>query len=114
MKFVWTELCQSAFETAKTLLTNEPVLIAPDFTKPVDASDQGIGAVLMQEDSNGIHHPICYFSKKLNKHQKVYSTIKKEGLALISGLQHFEVYLSTSTTPVIIYTDHNPLVLSIK
>ena len=98
----------------KTLLTNEPVLIAPDFTKQfimtVDASDQGIGAVLMQEDSNGIQHPICYFSKKLNKHQKVYSTIAKEGLALISGLQHLEVYLSTSTTPVIIYTDHNPLV----
>ena len=114
VKFVWTELCQSAFETAKTLLTNEPVLIAPDFTKQfimtVDASDQGIGAVLMQEDSIGIQHPICYFSKKLNKHQKVYSTIEKEGLALISGLQHFEVYLSTSTTPVIRYTDHNPLV----
>ena len=114
VKFVWTELCQSAFETANTLLTNEPVLIAPDFTKQVimtvDASDQGIGAVLMQEDSNGIQHPICYFFKKLNKHQKVYSTIEKEGLALISGLQHFEVYLSTSTTPIIIYTDHNPLV----
>ena len=29
----------------------------------------------MQEDGNGEDHPVSYFFKKLNKHQKNYSTI---------------------------------------
>ena len=32
----------------------------------------------MQEDGNGVDHPVSYFSKKFNKHQKNYSTIEKE------------------------------------
>ena len=55
--------------------------MAPDFDKcfklAVDASDVGIGAVLLQEDNNCIDHPVCYFSKNFNKHQKNYSTIEK-------------------------------------
>ena len=44
----------------------------------VDASGVGAGEVLMQHDSKGIEHPICYFSRKFNLHQKNYSTIEKE------------------------------------
>jgi hypothetical protein len=65
--------------------------------------------VLLQEDADGIDHPVCYFSRKLNKHQKKYSTIEKECLALLLSLQHFEVYLSACSFDVIVYTDHNPL-----
>ena len=32
----------------------------------VDASDIGIGAVLLQEDDNCTDHPVCFFYKKLN------------------------------------------------
>lgn len=46
----------------------------------VDASDIGIGAVLMQEDENGNLHPVSFYSKKLNKFQKSYSTIEKDAL----------------------------------
>ena len=71
------------------------MLLAPDFDKcfkfAVDASDVGIGVVLLQEDHNGIDHPVCYFSKKFNKHQKNYSTVEKECLALIVAIQQFEV-----------------------
>ena len=35
---------------------------------------------------------------------------EKETLALLLSLQHFDVYSSTTTTPVDVYTDHNPLV----
>ena len=87
--------------------------MAPDFDKcfklAVDASDVGIGAVLLQEDNNGIDHPVCYFSKKFNKHQKNYSTIEKECLALILAIQQFEVYLTSSTSPIVVFSDHNPL-----
>ena len=37
----------------------------------------------MQEDGSGVVHPVSYFSKKFNKHQKNCSTIEKECLSLI-------------------------------
>ena len=47
-------------------------------------------------------HPVCYmyFSKKLDCHQRNYSTCEKETLALLLSLQHFEVYGGSTTTPV--------------
>ena len=38
----------------------------------VDACDVGAGAVLLQEDNNGVDHPVCYFFKKFNQHQRNY------------------------------------------
>jgi len=90
------------------------VLLAPEFHRPfklaIDASDVGVGAVLLQEDSAGVDRPVSYFSKKLNRHQRVYSTIEKETLSLVLALQHFEVYLSSCPGDIIVHTDHNPLV----
>lgn len=48
--------------------------------------------------------------KKCNKHQLNYSTIEREALALLLALQYFEVYIGSSSQPVQVYTDHNPLV----
>ena len=112
-QFVWTSECQHAFENAKALLCSAPVLAAPDFALPfkleVDASALGAGAVLLQEDADGIDHPVCFFSRKFTKPQLNYSTIEKEALALLLALQHFEVYVGGSPVPVVVYTDHNPL-----
>lgn len=58
---------------------------------------------------NSVQHPVCYFSRKFNKHHLHYSTIEKETLALLLALQHFEVYVSSSSETVVVYTDHNPL-----
>lgn len=113
--FYWTDGCQHAFEQTKSLLINASVLAAPQFDQPfklaVDACDVGIGAVLLQDGPDGIEHPISYFSKKLDKHQRWYSTIEKEALALVMALEHFEVYVGGSCVPVWVFTDHNPLVL---
>lgn len=112
VKFVWSPVCQQAFEHVKRLLCVAPVLAAPHPAQPfqlhVDASHEGAGAVLAQQDDLGICRPVSYFSKKFNKHQLNYSVIEKETLALILALKHFDVYLSGSAV-ITVYTDHNPL-----
>lgn len=110
--FQWTSECQIAFEQRKALLATAPVLLAPDFKRPfilyTDASDVGVGAVLVQTNDNGVEQPVAFFSKKLNPGQMHYSTIEKETLALVLAVKHFEVYVTTSD-PLVVYTDHNPL-----
>ena len=103
-----------AFDILKGILSSEPVLAAPNFAIPfsleVDASDVGSGAVLLQVGSDGVNHPVCFQSKKFNKFQRNYSTIEKEALGLILAIQHFEVYLTSSVQPTVVFSDHNPLV----
>ena len=36
--------------------------------------------------------------------------IKKECLSLILALQHFEVYLTSSSSPIVVFSDHIPLI----
>ena len=80
-KFHWSPECRSAFEKIRLILLSGPVLKAPDFQKQfklfVYASDVSIGAVLLQEDPSGVDHPVCYYSKKLNCHQRNYSTSER-------------------------------------
>ena len=88
--FIWSEKCDKAFEKLKAMLQSAPVLRAPDFGSPfklaVDASDAAAGAVLLQDDDEGVEHPVCYFSKKFTKSQQNYSTVEKECLALVLAM----------------------------
>jgi trans-aconitate methyltransferase len=51
-QFQWTSIHQQTFEALKQALISAPVLALPDFSKSctveTDASDKGVGAVLMQ------------------------------------------------------------------
>ncbi|XP_062104134.1 uncharacterized mitochondrial protein AtMg00860-like [Humulus lupulus] len=62
--FQWSSEASQAFEKLKAAMTSTPVLQLPDFSQDfiveTDASNIGIGGVLMQ---NG--HPIAFFSKKI-------------------------------------------------
>ena len=111
--FIWDKKCEDAFNKLKAILISRPVLKSPDFGKEfelsIDASDTGVGAMLSQKDDNAESHPVAFFSKKLNEHQRKYSTIEKETLALISAINHFEIYVTSNPGPLVVYTDHNPL-----
>jgi len=62
--FKWGQDQVEAFETLKDKLTKAPILALPNYTNTfeieIDASNIGIGVVLLQEG-----HPIAYFSEKL-------------------------------------------------
>lgn len=46
------------------LLYSLALILRNRFSLQLDASAYGAGAVLLQEDADGIEHPISYFSKK--------------------------------------------------
>lgn len=110
--YQWSPECQKAFAQVKNMLCSTSVLAAPRLEEPfelqVDASNVGSGAVLLQQDVNGVARPVSFFSRKFKPYQLNYSVIEKEALAIIWALQHFDVYLC-SGSPIIVYTDHNPL-----
>jgi hypothetical protein len=111
VNFEWSTEAESAFLDLKSRLGSRPILRPPDFTLPfamaVDSSNLAIGANLFQT-VDGIEHPICYYSRKLDVHQQKYSTIEKEALGLVLAVRAFSVYFGSSLVKV--FTDHNPLV----
>jgi hypothetical protein len=106
----WSDTCQAAFEALKGCLSSHPVLKAPDFTLPftmyTDASDAGVSAILTQ-DAGGSPQPVSYYSRKLLPRERNYSTIEKELLAVLAGLDTYRIYVGHG--PLTVYSDHNPL-----
>ncbi|XP_021346951.1 uncharacterized protein LOC110446237 [Mizuhopecten yessoensis] len=109
-KVVWGESQEIAFNTLKKMLTAGPVLkladLEQDFILRTDASDTGLGAVLLQED-NDKKLPVAYASKKLLPRERNYAIVEKECLAIVWGIQKFEPYLYGRE--FILETDHQPL-----
>jgi len=110
VKFRWTSEADTAFLDLKSRLATRPILRPPDYSLPfcmaVDAFELAIGASLFQVVDN-VEHPICFYNKKLDCHQKQYSTIEKEALTLVLAIRLFSVYFGTQ--PVKVFTDHSPL-----
>jgi hypothetical protein len=90
--FVWTMDLEIAFQMLKSALVQSPVLALPDFTKPfvieTDASEAGVGVVLMQH-----HHPIPFISNSFGPKLKGLSTYEKEYVAILLVAQHRRSYL---------------------
>ena len=109
-KVEWGDAQEKAYQTLNNLLTNDPILHLLDpektFVLRMDASDYGIGAVLMQEHGGKLF-PICYANKKLSNAELNYSTIEKECLALVWGIKRFHMYLYG--VHFVLQTDHEPL-----
>ena len=57
-----------------------------------DASNEGLGAMLLQEFEDGLF-PIAYDSKKLKKNERNYCTIEKECLAMVFAVKRFQLYV---------------------
>ncbi|XP_076461774.1 uncharacterized protein LOC143294228 [Babylonia areolata] len=95
-KVRWTDECQEAFDALKDKLCSAPVCRLPVANKPfvlqTDASETGVGAILLQVH-DGEMHPAACASKKLLPAEKKYPIIEKECLALVWGVNKFARYL---------------------
>jgi len=109
-KIHWGDEQEDAFNSLKKLLCKQPILQLPNFQKPfilrTDASQDGVGAVLMQE-SDGEVYPVAYHSRKLKSAERNYSTVEKELLAVVDGIRKYYFYLYGDK--FLLETDHMPL-----
>ena len=92
------EACE-AFDHLKAASLQAPILVFPDFGKPflleTDASGKGLGAVLLQKQSDGRYHPIAYASRIMTETEQRYHSNKQEFLALKWAVtEQFHEYLS--------------------
>jgi hypothetical protein len=92
VRYEWTKDCDSAFIELKRLLTSAPILqvsnMEKDFTVYTDALKQGLGAVLMKD--GGV---IAYASRKLKKHEELYTTHDLELAVVMLALKLWMHYL---------------------
>lgn len=110
-EFTWGDRQQVAFETLISKLCSAPVLGYADFSQSfllhVDASQRGLGAVLMQIQ-DGKQRVIAYASRSLSRSEEHYPAHKLEFLALKWAVtEKFHDYLYGNHFDVM--TDNNPL-----
>ena len=107
---MWNQRPNEVFITLRNLLTSEPLLQYPDFTKPfvltADTSNEGLGVILSQGPI-GQDLPISYGSRTLVSAEKNYSVTERELVAIVWGCKQFRQYLYGRKFTIV--TDHKPL-----
>ena len=73
-----------------------------------DASPVGLGAILEQQQEDGLYRPIYYASRKLNNVERRYSQFEREALGVRWACQKFYLYLYGINFEIC--TDHKPLI----
>ena len=106
-EFHWSAVHDEAFKKIQSMLTQAPILRYYDLDEEVtieaDASDYGLGAVLLQNKK-----PVEFASRVLTSTERRYSQIEKEALALTFACERFNQYVFGRELVTAI-TDHKPL-----
>jgi hypothetical protein len=104
--FVWTNDHDTTINTLKQQLSVAPILALLDFTQQfcieTDASNTGVGAVLLQ---NG--KPLAFLSRALDPKNQGLSAYEKEYMVILIVVDHWHSYLQLGE--FIIFTDQKSL-----
>lgn len=76
----WAQECNQAFQTAKSKLTEAPVLVHFDSKLPLHLA----GAVISHVMPDGSEHPIAFMFHSLSVSKRNYSQVEKEAFSLVS------------------------------
>jgi hypothetical protein len=110
VKFEWNKAEEQSFQALKHALMKAPVLVLPESTKPfvihTDASNHALGAVLQQDQGNGLQ-PIGFMSKTLSASQLSYPVHDLEMLAIVEACEHWRHLIRGQT--VTARSDHHSL-----
>jgi len=102
----WSDSQEKSFIEIKKRISENARLAIYDPEKELtienDASEFGLGAVLLQDGK-----PIAYASRTLSDCERNYAQIEKEMLAIVFGLKKFHHYAYGRRVKIV--TDHKPL-----
>nr|GEV20751.1 DNA-directed DNA polymerase [Tanacetum cinerariifolium] len=100
--FIFSQECVDAFQTLKRMLTEAPILIAPNWDMPFelmcDASDFAIGAVLGPRRDKHFR-PIHYASKTMTEAESKYTTTKKE-MRCVASQEAIDIVKACHSGPI--------------
>ncbi|GFV08843.1 transposon Tf2-11 polyprotein [Trichonephila clavipes] len=106
----WNDAATLSFKASKEAIAKATLLKHPipgaQLSLWVDASNVAVGGSLMQL-SNDQWEPLAFYSSKLNKSQKNWSTYDRELFSIYSSVKKFKHMLEGRT--FVIYTDQKPL-----
>ena len=109
--FNWSKQCQENFIQLKQEIVQAqaltPFVEGRTTIVMVDACEYGLGAVLTQQEC-GREFTLGFASRTLREVERKYSTIEKELLACVWGIEKFKPYLWGRK--FVLKTDHKPLV----
>jgi hypothetical protein len=93
--------------------TTAPFLVLPDQTAPfileTDASDFAAGAIITQIRSDGLPHPVAFYSFSWTPAELNYDIHDKELLIIIKALKEWRALLCETQHPVTVFTDYRNL-----
>jgi transposase InsO family protein len=108
----WSSVQQKSFDDIKRAIASAPVLAHYDASRPTvvsaDSSSYGLGAVLLQQQTDGSWRPVIYTSRSLTDVEGRYAQVEKECLALTWAAERLADYLIGIR--FVLQTDHKPLV----
>ena len=98
---MWDTICEQSFQLLKQMLTQEPILVYPNPSKPyvlfTDASKYAWSCVLYVYQFNGkekkILHPITYMSGLFKGSQINWACLTKEAYAIYMSIKKLAYYL---------------------